>query len=189
MPALEINSHLHAIPVYETEQIPENFKGTPIEELFAYQNFNEDFIRYDSAQMVIVMCMDNRKQLRVPNRFAYIIRTPGARVVGFDFALSYSIGMAGGRYVALVAHTDCGMVKLSSKKDQVVEGLVRIAGWGKEQSENHFDTYAPFYEIENESVFVWEESNRLKAKYPNINFIPMLYSVKDHRLYLINEKQ
>ena len=132
------------------------------------------------------MCMDNRKQLNIPNRFAYILRTAGARITGSEFKLSFVIGFGDIKHVALIGHTNCGMVNLTNKKDKVIQGLIENAGWTKEQSENHFSSYAPFFEIENETDFVVSESKRLKEKYPKILFIPMIYKIEDNYLYLIN---
>lgn len=135
--------------------------------------------------MAIVMCMDNRKQLTIPPRFAYILRTAGARITGSEFKLSFAIGFGDIKHVALIAHTNCGMVHLTSKKDKVVQGLIQNAGWTKEQAENHFDSFAPFFEIENEVDFIVSESTRLKEEYPQILFVPMIYKVEDNKLYLI----
>ena len=167
------------------KDIPEYLLNTPIAELLKYQNLSVSFKEYEKAQMAIVMCMDNRKQLTIPNRFAYILRTAGARITGSEFKLSFVIGFGDIKHVALIAHTNCGMVNLTSKKDKVIQGLVENAGWSKEQARNHFDSFAPFFEIENETDFVISESKRLKEKYPNIIFVPLIYKVEDNKLYLV----
>jgi carbonic anhydrase len=182
---MPIKTQLRAIN--SIKDIPAKYLGTSIEKLFEYQNFSEDFRKYENPELIVVMCMDNRKQLRIPNKFSYIIRTPGARILGFEFALSFPIAMADIKHVAVIAHTNCGMVNLVDKKNQVVNGLVKTAGWTHAEADNHFHSCAPLYSIENETTFVYEESLRLKVKYPNINFVPMLYKVEDHRLYLIEE--
>jgi carbonic anhydrase len=181
----ETRGSLTIKPVLTFEDIPAEYLNTPVAELFAYQNLNEDFKKHENPGLVVVMCMDNRKQLHIPNKFAYIIRTPGARIFGFEFALSFPIAIANIHHVALIAHTECGMVHLTSKREQVVQGLINNAGWAKEDANTHFNSFAPLYEIENETRFVYEESLVLKHKYPKVNFIPLLYKVKDHRLYLI----
>ncbi len=165
--------------------IPEYLLDTPIADLLKYHNLLENIKEYERAQMAIVMCMDNRKQLNIPNRFAYILRTAGARITGSEFKLSFAIGFGDIKHVALIGHTNCGMVNLASKKDKVVQGLINNAGWTKEQAESHFNSFAPFFEIENEVKFVASESKRLKEKYPQIIFVPMIYKVEDDLLYLI----
>jgi len=168
--------------------IPQYLINSPYADLFRYHNLNSDFKDYDKAQLAIVMCMDNRKQLSIPGKFAFILRTGGARVTGNEFKLSFAIGMGDIKHVALIGHTNCGMVNLTSKKEKIVKGLVENAGWSKEQAENHFISFAPFFEIENETDFVVSESYRLKEKYPKVSFVPILYRLEDNKLYLIETK-
>ncbi len=178
--------HAHELKsILSEKDIPEYLLNTPIAELLKYQNLSTSFKEYEKAQMAIVMCMDNRKQLTIPNRFAYILRTAGARITGSEFKLSFAIGFGDIKHVALIGHSNCGMVNLTSKKDKIVQGLVQNAGWTKEQAENHFNSFAPFFEIENELDFVVSEGKRLKEKYPKILFVPMVYKVEDNLLYLI----
>lgn len=182
---LNKESQLELRAVLSEKDIPKNLINTPIEDLLKYHNLNSNFKNYERAELAIVMCMDNRKQLTIPGRFAYILRTAGARITGSEFKLSFVIGFGDIKYVALIGHTNCGMVNLLSKKDKIIQGLVENAGWTKEQSENHFSSYAPFFEIENEADFVMSESKRLKEKYPKITFVPMIYKVEDNKLYLV----
>ena len=167
------------------KDISNHILNTPIAELLEYHNLSKSFKDYEKAEIAIVMCMDNRKQLNIPNRFAFILRTAGARITGSEFKLSFAIGFADIKHVALICHTKCGMVNLTSKKEKMIQGLVDNAGWSKEQAENHFHSFAPFFEIENEVGFVISESSRLKEKYPKITFVPLLYKVEDNKLYLI----
>jgi carbonic anhydrase len=53
-----------------------------------YQNFSEEFKAYNMAQMLVGMCMDNRKQLRILENFAYIIRNVGANLRYSEFKVS-----------------------------------------------------------------------------------------------------
>ncbi len=168
------------------KDIPDNLLNTPIADLLKYHNFSIKFREHETAEMAIVMCMDNRKQLNIPAKFAYILRTAGARITGSEFKLSFAIGFADIKFVALIAHTNCGMVNLTSKKEKFVTGLIKNAGWTKEQAENHFNSFAPFFEIENEIEFIVSESKRLKEKYLPIIFVPLLYNVEDNKLYIIN---
>ena len=170
--------------ILSEKDIPEHLLNTPIAELLKYHNLSSGFKEYEKAEIAIVMCMDNRKQLNIPNKFAYILRTAGARITGNEFKLSFVIGFGDIKHVALIGHSNCGMINLMSKKDKIVQGLVQNAGWTKEQAENHFNSFAPFFEIENEVNFVISESKRLKEKYPNILFVPMIYKIEDNKLYL-----
>ena len=172
--------------IVNNSDIPAYLLNSPFADLLQYHNLKSNFKDYDNPQLAIVMCMDNRKQLNIPGKFAYILRTAGARITGSEFKLSFAIGFADIKFVALIAHTNCGMVNLTSKKEKIVDGLIKNAGWTKEQAENHFNSFAPFFEIENEKEFIVSEGKRLKEKYPPIIFVPMLYNVDDNKLYLIS---
>ena len=75
--------------------------------------------------------MDNRKSLRIPDNFAYIIRTGGANLRYSEFKVSYAIAVGNVEHIALIGHNNCGMVNLVSKKEQFINGLVDKAGWEK----------------------------------------------------------
>jgi carbonic anhydrase len=133
------------------------------------------------------MCMDNRKHLHMPDNFAYIIRTGGANLRYSEFKVSYAIAVGGVRHIALIGHTQCGMVNLIARKEQFIQGLVKGAGWQARVAEDHFFHFAPMFEIGNEVDFVSSEVKRLRLRYPEIVVAPLLYRVEDNRLYLIQE--
>ena len=84
------------------------------------------------------MCMDNRKHLRIPDNFAFIIRAGGANLRYSEFKVSYAIAIGDIQHIALIGHNNCGMVNLISRKDQFINGLVNKAGWDREWAEEHF---------------------------------------------------
>ena len=94
--------------------------------------------------------MDNRKRIRIPDNFSYVIRVGGANLRYSEFKVSYAIAVGGVKTIALIGHNHCGMVNLNSRRDQFVQGLVENAGWEKEKGEEHFRHYAPMFEIGNE---------------------------------------
>ena len=151
---------MHLLKVESEEQIPLSHLHTPIGKLLRYQNMEQPFATHSNAELLIGMCMDNRKQLRIPENFAYIIRTGGGNLRYSEFKVSYAISIGDVRYVALIAHDHCGMVGLISRKEQFIDGLCRNAGWERQRAEEHFLNYAPMFEIDNELEFVWEESRR-----------------------------
>ncbi len=165
--------------------IPEIYKNTPVGELIRYQNLKKEFESYQNAQILVGMCMDNRKQLRLPENFAYIIRTGGANLRYSEFKISYAIAIGGVKHIALIAHDRCGMVNLVSRKQQFIDGLCKNAGWDRERAEEHFMNYAPIFEIDNEIEFTFEESKRLEKKYPLIKVTPLYYSLDDNMLSFI----
>ena len=177
------------ININSVNEIPESYRGTPIEQLIEYHNLNKRFDSYSNARILIGMCMDNRKYLHIPDNFAFIIRTGGANLRYSEFKVSYAISVGGVRCIALIGHNNCGMVNLFSRKDQFVGGLINAAGWKKELAEDHFNHYAPMFEIGNEAEFTLSEVKRLRIRYPGIIVAPMLYRVEDNKLYFISEDQ
>jgi carbonic anhydrase len=131
--------------------------------------------------------MDNRKRLRIPENFAYIIRTGGANMRNCDFIISYAIAVGGVNSFALIGHTDCGMVNLASRKDAFIKGLVKRAGWNYNEAEEQFMHFSPALDIVNEVDFILKEVKGFRSHYPGLNVVPLLYRVEDHFLYLIDE--
>jgi carbonic anhydrase len=174
------------IDVKSAEDIFPKYQNTPIGLLLEYHNLNRSKEIYDTAQLLVGMCMDNRKHLNIPDNFAYIIRAGGANLRYSEFKVSYAIGVGGVQHIALIGHNNCGMVSLANRKKQFVDGLTERAGWTKEKAED-FNQFAPMFEIGNEIDFVLNEAKRLRGKYPKITIAPMLYKVEDNRLYLIEE--
>lgn len=175
------------IKVQDEKDIFGQYKNTAIEELLKYHNFKQDFQNHSQASMVISMCMDNRKQLNIPNNFAYILRSGGGNLRSSEFKLSYSIAVGGVKTIVLIGHNNCGMVNLMSKKEKFIDGLVQNAGWSIKQAEEHFISFAPMFEIENEIDFTVNECKRLRVRYPKITVAPLFYNVDDNLLYLIEE--
>jgi carbonic anhydrase len=174
------------IPVQSTDDIPSQYKNTPIGLLLEYHNLDKPFDTYQNAQLLVGMCMDNRKHLHMPDNFSFIIRTGGANLRYSEFKVSYAISVGGVRHIALMGHNNCGMVNLIARKEQFIQGLV-ATGWNKEQAEDHFLHFAPMYEIGNEQDFILSETKRLRLRYPNIKIAPLLYRVEENKIYLIRE--
>jgi len=161
---------------------------TPIGFLLEYHNFLRKPDSYTNAQVLIGMCMDNRKHLCIPDNFAYIIRSGGANLRYSAFKVSYAIAIGNIRHIAIIAHNKCGMVNLLSRKSQFINGLVENAGWDKEAAEEHFLRFAPMFEIGDEIDFAISEAKRLRSVYPGITIVPLLYRVEDNLLYLLEGK-
>ena len=169
------------------DDIPQEYRDTAIGLLLEYHNLNRPYENYTSAQLLIGMCMDNRKHLHIPDNFAFIIRTGGANLRYSEFKVSYAIAVGGVRAIALLGHTQCGMVNLIARKEQFIRGLVDQAGWTTQAAEEHFFHYAPMFEIGNEVDFVLSEVKRLRLRYPKVPVAPLLYRVEDNKLYLVEE--
>jgi len=174
-------------PVETEKDIPERLRGTPIAELLQYNNLGRELIPLPAPRLLIGMCMDNRKHLRIPDNFSFILRAGGANLRPSEFKVSYAIAVGGVRAIAIIGHNNCGMVNLMSRSQQFIDGLVKNAGWDKQQAEDHFFHFAPLFEIGNEMDFTRSEAKRLRMRYPGVMVQPMLYKVEDNRLYLLAE--
>lgn len=175
------------IPVRSHSDILPALRGTPIETLLAYQNLGVPHASYERAELLIGMCMDNRKHLRIPENFAFIIRAGGGNLRYSEFKVSYAIAIGGVTTIALLAHTNCGMVNLMSRREEFIAGLVQKAGWDPEWAEAHFRHFAPMFEIGNEVDFVLSEAKRLRLRYPKLMVAPLLYRTEDGQLYQLKE--
>lgn len=175
------------VKIETVNDIPDTYRDQPIGNLLEYHNLNKPFTVYTSAQLLIGMCMDNRKHLNIPDNFAFIIRAGGANLRYSEFKVSFAISVGGAKQIALIGHNHCGMVNLESKREAFINGLMERAGWTKEQAENQFNESVPKFEIGNEIDFILSETIRLRKVYPKIPIAPMMYLVEDNRLYMIRE--
>lgn len=175
------------VDITKIDDIFPEYRQTPIGLLLEFHNLNKPLDTYTQAQVLIGMCMDNRKHIRIPDNFAYIIRTGGANLRYSEFKVSYAIAVGNIEHIALIGHNNCGMVNLNSRKDRFITGLIDKAGWDRKEAEEHFLHFAPRFEIGNEIEFIISETKRLRLRYPKITLAPLFYKVDDNRLYLINE--
>ena len=172
--------------VRSVDDIPPPLRDTPIGRLLEYHNLERPFDRYDQAAILIGMCMDHRNQLRLPDQFAFVLRSGGGNLRPSDFKVSFAVAVGGVRSIALIGHTDCRMSDLGSRRDEFVAGLVDV-GWNRDAAERHFVESVPQFEIGDEIDFVVEESARLRNRYPAVSVAPLIYRVEDGRLYLVEE--
>ncbi len=161
------------------------YQDSPIGRLLEYHNLARPMDEYTHPHLLAGTCMDHRVSLRMPEKFSYVIRTGGANLRNNEFQVSFAITVGGIRHIALIGHSQCGMVGLHSKRQTFVDGLVQTTGWKEELAADHFQNFAPLFEIANEAGFVLTEADRLRLKYPGILVAPMIYLVEDHRLYLL----
>jgi carbonic anhydrase len=175
------------MPVTSIDEINQEYRNTPIGLLLEYHNLNRPFESYEKAQLLVGMCMDNRKHLKMPDNFAFIIRSGGANLRYSEFKVSYAIAVGQVSHLAIIGHNNCGMVNLIARQTEFINGLVNIAGWDRERAEEHFMHFAPMFEIGNETDFILSETKRLRLRYPKIKIAPLFYLVENNKLYMIRE--
>jgi carbonic anhydrase len=174
------------VAVRQLEDIFPVWRETPIERLLALQNLGAPLETPDKPELLIGMCMDYRKTLRIPDDYAYVLRAGGANLRPSEFKVSFAIAIGGVRAIALIGHDGCGMVNLAAREDAFVQGLVD-AGWDRESALDHFRGFAPHFEIGDEIDFVVEEAGRLRRRYPRVVVAPLFYRLDDDLLYQIRE--
>jgi len=175
------------IPVAYRDDILPEYRGTPVGLLLEYHNLGRAMGSAPAPQVLIGMCMDSRKALRIPNDFAFVLRTAGANMRDNEFRISYAIAVGGVRTIVLIAHTDCGMARLAERREQFIRGLMDAAGWEEERAVRHFEASAPKFGIRDEVEFVLGEADRLRGIYPRISIVPLLYRVEDDLLYQLRD--
>ncbi len=173
------------IPVFYREDILPEYRGTPAGLLLEYHNLGRAVGSWAAPQVLIGMCMDSRKALRIPSDFAFVLRTAGANMRDNEFRISYAIAVGGVRTIVLIAHTDCGMARLPERREEFVRGLIEAAGWDEARAVRHFEESAPKFGIHDEVEFVMDEAARLRDLYPAITVVPLLYRVEDDLLYQV----
>ena len=175
------------VPVNFRDDILPEYRGTPVELLLEYHNLGRAIGATPAPELLIGMCMDSRKSLRIPNDFAFVLRTAGANMRDNEFRISYAIAVGGVRTIVLIAHTDCGMAKLDTSRERFIRGLMDAAGWDEARAVKHFEDSAPKFGMRDEVDFVLKEAARLRAIYPRIDVVPLLYRVEDDLLYQLKE--
>src|SRR3954469_12094058 len=131
---------MELIAVESAAPIPPQYRGTPIADLLEYHNLERPFDTYTTARLLVGMCMDSRKHLKIPENFSFIIRSGGANVRYSEVKVSYAIACSGVRAIAVMGPTKAGMVNLAAKRDLFLGGLVEHAGWAREHAEEHFNS-------------------------------------------------
>ena len=63
--------------VNSLNDIYQEYRGTPIQLLLEYHNLGKPFGKYINAQLLIGMCVDNRKYLNIPDNL-HMSLEPGA---------------------------------------------------------------------------------------------------------------
>lgn len=174
------------IPVNTEADILPAWRDTPIGDLLRYHDLDAPHRAYARAELLIGMCMDNRKHMRMPDNFAFILRTGGARLDRVQFKISFAIAVGGVRAVAVFGHDDCGMITIRDRREEFVSGLVSL-GWQRAEAESHFDENVEKFAIGDPIDSTLTQVHRLRGRFPTLPVAPLFYSVKDGRLYQVKE--
>lgn len=174
------------LPVVRKEDIPEQYRHTAIEDLLLYHNLNYPFDSYNRAKMLILTCIDHRIMLNLPHNFSYIIRNSGAKVDNVEFAVSFVVAVAKIKTIALIGHMDCRMLNVERNKAGFIKGLEE-QGWRRHRAEKFFERMQPVFGIKNVVSSLIDDVTMLRSWYPKALIVPLCYSEKEKKLYLVKE--
>ena len=164
------------------EDIPELWRGTPIEALIMAQNMGWPIVPGEHPQMLIVTCIEYRYTPPIPRMYAYMIRRASGRLVGSEFSVGFVLSQ-GVKHLVLVGHNDCGMVKVPEKGAAVDEALT-AQGWNRTLSEQFVRHYTLKHKIVDELGALEAEYLRLGHLFPKLVIAPLFVNLYDSKLYL-----
>ena len=173
------------VPLKAWWDVPPEWRETPVGDLIAYHSLGRPLRRHERAALLIGTCMDGRIVLRIPEGFAYVLRTAGANLAAVAGNVSYVLGAKGVSFVAVVGHTGCGATNLPSRREELVDGLVVRAGWARERAERHVDEDVLPHGIDDPAEFAFREARWLEREYGKVRAAPLLYDTHDGSLALI----
>ena len=174
--------------VKDEMDIPEVYRNTPIARLILYHNLGLSPESYDQAEVLVLMCMDNRQVLRLPRNFSFIICNSGGTRKGVSFSISFAIAVGRIRNIAIIGHSDCMMVDLESRRAEFVRGLSECGGWERAIAESYFLDSCVLFKKKDAVGSVIAEVKLIRSQYPGIVVAPLFYSIDDDLLYLIEEE-
>lgn len=169
--------------VENLESICQRYRSTPIAELLAYHNLGEAPAAFDAPRLVVVSCMDFRIELRLPRKFAYVLRVAGADLRGREFDLGCALALARLRHVCVVGHSRCAMETIRDRRDAFHAGLAGLAPAGRIAA--LFDRQAPRRAIPSAVEFAASEAARLERLFPGVVAAPLFYAIESGRLHQI----
>lgn len=175
------------ICITDEMDIPEDYRDTPIERLILNHNLNLRPDSYERADMLVLMCMDNRQDLRLPQNSAFFVRNSGGTQKGVSFSISFAVAVAGIRHIAVIGHSDCMMVNLEIRRKEFVNNLSGHFMWDRAEAEGHFMDMCDQFSKTDAAGSVIAEVEFIRSQYPGVIVVPLFYSVEDHMLYLIEE--
>lgn len=162
--------------------IPRHWVGTPIEAFIQSQNFGYPLEPHTEPQLLISACMEFRFALAIPANYAYVIRTAGGRLRGAEFAVGYVLSR-GVKYLLLMSHNDCGMVKVAQHAPHIIEAFVK-QGWSRARAEEYVQSRASYYALRDELEGLEQEYHRLKRLFKDVHVAPLFLNLSDRRVHI-----
>lgn len=187
--AYPMDSDSRLLPVFKSDDIPEHYRETPFESLFMYHNLNySPAVSYNMPEMLILTCIDHRITLNLPYNFCYMVRNGGAKMDNVAFSIAFAVAVAKIKAIALIGHRDCRMRNIEKHCREFIRGL-ECQGWKKHKAEKFFKKMQPLFIIKNVADSLKADAARLRRLYPKVAIVPLYYSEKDRKLYLVKENK
>lgn len=163
------------------------YQQTPVADLLRIHNLDYPRRIYTRPALLIATCMDYRIQLRLPDKFAFVLRVAGANLYHREFDLACALALAELRHVCLIGHTQCAMVDLTAKRPTFIAGLARVGGWDPTEAGAYFKSQIAHFQVADIGGFVYQQALRLRTRYPGVLIAPLLLRLEDGLLYQVVE--
>jgi len=153
------------------------YRGTPVADLLRFQNLGTASVpdQWPRPAILVATCIEQGTPLRLPPGFAITLHTAAANLKRDPFKVSWAIGVAGVRAIAIVGHDDCRLTELRNHREPFVVQMIEAAGWERPAAEQHFDHWADLFAVEDPAGFAAAEAARLRERYPRVLVAPLLY--------------
>lgn len=149
----------------------------PIQTLMQSHNEGLAFSPFERPVLAVLTCMDFRIHLRMPENFAFVLRTGGANPVPVEPYLAFAVARMGIETIALIGHTDCAM--------QYPDPYVLNHLPSDENLIRHYRAQIAALAIGEVEHFTQQQARTLAARL-GLPVIPLLYRVEDHRLIVLD---
>ncbi|GIW24074.1 carbonic anhydrase [Meiothermus sp.] len=145
----------------------------PVYTLLRSHNEGLSFPPFSHPELAVVTCMDFRIHLRMPENFAFVLRTGGANPEPVEPYLAFSVARMGIQAIALIGHTDCAM--------QYPDPYVLNHLPTDEEHIRHYRAQIAALAIGEVELFTRRQARKLSVRL-GLPVVPLLYRVEDHRL-------
>jgi carbonic anhydrase len=173
-------------PVRAEADILAEWRETPITDLLRFQNLGAATDRkFSTPELLVATPFEDTVRLRLPPGFAIELRTAAANLKRDPFKVSWAIGVAGVRAIALVGTSRSRMTGLTGERDGFVARMIENAGWERAAAEQHFDHWSDLFAVEDPAEFLLAEASRLRARYPRIPVAALLHDATTDTLLQI----
>jgi len=139
-------------------------------------NDGKHYPAFERPCLGVVTCMDFRIRLRLPENFAFVLRTGGANPRPVEPYLAYGIVRTGVHALALIGHTDCAM----ERPDPDLIDTLRA----DDELKRHYHGEIAALAIADAATFTRREAARLQERF-GFPVAPLLYRTETHRLELL----